>query len=74
MRKQTTTQNLNSLERKDNPAALLKGLITDSPSLGHFTLSSCFKLWNKQLFEMAALSKSLQILQKSLEYLLFIIV
>lgn len=74
MRKQTTAQSLNSLERKDNPAALLKGLITDSPLLGHFTLSSYFKLQNKQLFKMTTISKSLQILQKSLEYLFFLIV
>lgn len=59
MRKQTTAQSLNSLERKDNPAALLKGLITDSPLLGHFTLSSYFKLQNKQLFKMTTISKSL---------------
>lgn len=74
MRKQTTTWNLNSLEGKDNPAALLKDLITDSPLLGRFTLSSYFKLQNKQLFNMAAISKSLQILQKSLEYLFLLIV
>lgn len=35
--KANNPQNLNSLERKDNPAALLKTLITDSRSLGHFT-------------------------------------
>lgn len=71
-KKANNAQNLNSLEIKDNPAALLKSLITDSRSLGHFTLSSYCKLQNKQLFKMADISKSLQILQKSLEYLFFL--
>lgn len=39
-RKQATTQNLNNLEWKGNPAALCKGSITDSGLLGHLTLSS----------------------------------